>query len=69
MGCKDTDIFLISKFFCNIFAKNFAFLFLTNTNILKLKALTQNTPLKELFISPLRNKPAAKIQQAYHTKH
>ena len=69
MGCKDTDIFLISKFFCNIFAKNFTFLFSTNINTLKLRALTHNTPLKELFISPLRNKPAAKIQQAYHTKH
>ncbi len=35
MGCKDTDFFLTSKFFCNIFAKIFKLFPTENLKTLK----------------------------------
>ena len=39
MGCKDTDFFLSSKFFCDFFAKFFTFIFQTISNPLYINQL------------------------------
>ena len=53
MGCKDTDFFLTSKFFCYIFAKIFTFLFSQTSKILIFNRIDISIISNTLYISYL----------------
>ncbi len=55
MGCKDTDFFLSSKFFCDFFAKIFTFYIIQLQNTLIIRGLHRIQNTNPLIISELSN--------------